>query len=196
MMAKSPRVIIIDDELSHLNGLADGLNQRGIPCYRVHYKGEPDDILPCPDARLIIADLHLGSGVLAVDPTTDFSVLGTLLEEAIRPSGPYSILLWTMYPGHASGLQEFLERLQSVPKPVTVEALSKADYLDNDGFVRDEEGLNGKIDTLADGWLRPRGAVALVGAWGELDNEEVDALIDEIYIARQNEVARPEGPRD
>ena len=196
MMAKSPRVVIIDDELPHLNGLADGLNHRGIPCYRVHYKGDPDEIIPCPDARLIIADLHLGSGVLAVDPTTDFSVLGSLLEEAIRPSGPYSILLWTMYPDHASGLREFLERLRSVPKPVSVEALSKVDYLDNDGLVRDTEGLNGKIDTLADGWLRPRGAEALVGAWGELDDQEVDALIEEIYAARQNEVDKPEEPCD
>ena len=184
-MASSPKVIVIDDELPDLTGMADVLEGHGVPCHRIHYKGDPDEIMPCPDVRLVIADLHLGSGVLGTDPTTDFSVIGTLLEDAIRPAGPYSILLWTMYPDFAPELQTFLQRLRGVPKPVDVTALAKADYLDNEGHVRDKEALNSQIDALADDWIRPKGALALVGAWGELPDEEIDALVEEIYAARR-----------
>ena len=196
MMANSPRVIVVDDALPDLTGLADALDRHGVPCHRIHYTGDPDQITPCPDVRLVIADLHLGSGVLGTDPTTDFSVLGALLENAIRPTGPYSILLWTMYPDFTSDLQTFLQRLRGVPRPVEVTALAKADHLDNQGRVRDEEELNRQIDALAHGWARPKGALALVGAWGELDDEEVDALVEEIYAARQQGLDRPEERRD
>ena len=191
MMANSPRVIVIDDALPDLAGLADVLDRHGVPCHRIHYTGDPDEIVPCPDVRLVVADLHLGSGVLGADPTTDFSVLGELLENSIKPAGPYSILLWTMYPDFASELQSFLQRLRGVSKPVEVTALAKAEHLDSEGRVRDEDELNRQIDTLAHGWARPKGALALVGAWGELDDEEVDALVEEIYAARRRGIDWP-----
>ena len=183
-MKSAPRVVVIDDELPHLAGLADTLEHNGVACHRIHYTGDPDEVGPCPDVRLVIADLHLGSGVLGTDPTTDFSVIGALLEDAIRPTGPYSILLWTMYPDFAPELQIFLRRLRGVPRPVEVTALAKVDYLDNEGRVRDEKALNSRIDVLADGWMRPEGALALIGAWSELSDEEMDELIEEIYAAR------------
>ena len=37
-----PRVVVIDDELDHLAGLANGLNRHGIPCRQVHCDGDPD----------------------------------------------------------------------------------------------------------------------------------------------------------
>ena len=196
MMTSSPKVIVIDNDLSHLTGLADALERHGVPCHRVHYMGNPDDVIPCPDVRLVIADLHLGGDGLGFDPTTDFGVLSALLENGIKPSDPYSILLWTMYPEYASEFHAFLQRLRGVPRPFVVTALAKADHLDNDGRVRDEEELYRRIDTLADGWIRPRGALALVGAWGELDDEEVDALVEEIYAARRRGMDRPEERQD
>ena len=197
-MPNPPRVVVIDDEKSHLDGLADTLDHHDIPCHRIHYTGEPDTIPYCPDARLVIADLHLGSGALGADPTTDFSVLGTLLEEDIRPSGPYAILLWTKYPELASKLQEFLERLRGVPKPVVVTALPKADHLDldGDGHVRDEDALNRRIDEQADGWVRPRGALALVGLWDDMDEEELKAFLEEVYAERRRSVNRREERMD
>ena len=38
--------------------------------------------------------------------------------------------------------------------------------------------------------VRPGGALALVGAWGELEDEEIDKLIEEIYAARQRDTGR------
>ena len=195
MMTRSANVVVIDDELSHLNGLADALDRHGVACRRMHYTGNPDDVIPCPDARLVITDLHLGDGP-GFDQATDFGVLGALLEDGIKPSGPYSILLWTMYPEYASAFQAFLQRLRTVPKPVVVAALAKVDHLDDDGRVRDEGELSRQIDDLVGDWIRPRGALALAGAWGELDDEEIDALIDEIYAARRQGMDRSEAHQD
>lgn len=185
-------IIVIDDEMEHLVGLADGLDRHGMSCHRVHCEGELAGIGPWPDVRLIVADLHLGSGVLTADPRTDFSVIGGLLEEAIRPSGPYMMVLWTMYPEQAPALRTFLlERLHDVSKPFDVLPLAKADYLDGEGNVRDEPALVKAITDLAAGWARPEGALALLGAWGELDDNEVDALIEEIYASRRGDTGRP-----
>ena len=44
--------------------------------------------------------------------------------------------------------------------------------------------------------VRPGGALALVGAWGELEDEEIDKLIEEIYAARQRDRGRSTGLDD
>ena len=38
---------------------------------------------------------------------------------------------------------------------------------------------------------RRQGALALVGAWGEVKDEDLDALIKEIYACRQRDNGRP-----
>ena len=38
---------------------------------------------------------------------------------------------------------------------------------------------------------RPQGALALVGAWREVNEQELDALIEEIYAARERDLGRP-----
>ena len=194
-MPTAPRVVVIDDEKSHLEGLADTLDRHGVPCHRIHYTGARDALLSCPDTRPVIADLHLGGGVPGADPTTDFGILGTLLEEVIRPPGPYAILAWTEHPDLAPRIQEFLGRLHRVPKPAVVAALSRADHFDDDGHVRNEDALNRQIDEQMDGWIRPRGALALVGLWGELEDEEMDAFIEEVYAARRRGLDRCEERR-
>ena len=148
-MFASTRVMAIDDDRDHLAGVTNSLNGHGVACLQIHFTGDEIEIMPCPDVRIIFADLHLGGGVLGADPTTDFSVIGGLLEETIKPSGPYFILLWTMYPDRAPALREFLEeRLQDVTKPFAVLPLAKADHLDDEGKVKDEGKLIGAINSL------------------------------------------------
>ena len=87
---------------------------------------------------------------LGSDHMTDFSTIGALLEERIKPSRPYSILLWTAYPDQAPGLHRFLgERLHSVTKPSAVLPLAKANHLDPSGAVKDATALVKEIVTLA-----------------------------------------------
>ncbi|MEK7280941.1 MAG: type II toxin-antitoxin system Phd/YefM family antitoxin [Chloroflexota bacterium] len=38
---------------------------------------------------------------------------------------------------------------------------------------------------------RPQGALALVGAWRGVENQELDTLIADIYIRRQQDTGRP-----
>lgn len=141
MRLPAPRVVVIDDEPKHLDGLARGLNRYGAACLPIHYSGKTADVPTCPYVRVIFADLHLGGG-LPGDHTQDFSVIGGLLEDAIRPSGPYLLVLWTMFPEQADRLRTYLkDGLRDVPKPFTVQALNKDDYLDDKGGVRSPESL-------------------------------------------------------
>jgi prevent-host-death family protein len=38
---------------------------------------------------------------------------------------------------------------------------------------------------------RPRGALAIVGAWREVDDRDLDALLADIYSARAKDTGRP-----
>ena len=140
-MLLTPRIIAIDDESAHLAGLAESLNRHGVACLQILFTEDPVNIMPCPDVRLIFADLHLGGGSLSSDHKTDFSTIGTLLEDTIKPSGPYFIVLWTMYPDQAPKLHKFLDRLEGVTKPFDVLPLSKTSHLDSKGKVRNENEL-------------------------------------------------------
>ncbi|MBM3948836.1 MAG: type II toxin-antitoxin system Phd/YefM family antitoxin [SAR202 cluster bacterium] len=51
---------------------------------------------------------------------------------------------------------------------------------DVERFEREEPGAE-----------RPRGALALLGAWKELEDEEIDALVADIYEARSRDTGRP-----
>lgn len=151
-MFSSPRVIVIDDEASHLDGLVRSLNRSGVASLPIHFTEEME-FPSCPDVRVIFADLHLGPGGLSSDHKTDFSTINSLLENEIKPTGPYFILLWTQYPDQAPALRTFLdERLEGVNKPFDVVPLAKADHLDlTNGDVKDEEKLVAAIESVADG---------------------------------------------
>ena len=133
MRLPTPRVIAIDDDPKHLEGLAQGLTRYGTACLPVHFTGVDTDVSPCPQVRVIFADLHLSNGPIPGDHSKDFSVIGGLIQERIKPSGPYFIILWTMYPDQANKLQGFLNRLENVAKPFTVQALDKNKYLELQG---------------------------------------------------------------
>ena len=147
MRLPAPRVIAIDDERKHLEGLAQGLNRYGAACLPVHFTGEAA-IAPCPQVRVIFADLHLSGGPPG-NHAQDFGMIGGLIEDTIQPAGPYFIVLWTMYPDQAAALHAFLaERLRNVATPFTVRALNKSDHLDPRGDVRSPEALVNAIERV------------------------------------------------
>ena len=147
-MLASPRIIAIDDEPDDLLGLADCLNGQGIACLRIHFTGDPADVQVCPDVRIIFADLHLGMGSPS-DHKSNFSMIGGLLRDTIKPTGPYFIILWTQFPEQAEALRTFLDRLDTdVAKPFDVQSLPKADHLSPDGSVKDEDALIEAIEGI------------------------------------------------
>ena len=38
--------------------------------------------------------------------------------------------------------------------------------------------------------MRPRGALALIGAWGDVDDHEIEAMVADIYAARGRDTGR------
>ena len=145
-MFGSPRVLAVDDNKTHLDGLVNGLQRNGVACLPIHF---PSDLplKPCPDVRIIFADLHLVGQTS--EPTRQFAALRQLLEEEIVPRGPYFIVLWTRFPQQATDLETFLDQhLHSATKPFAVIPLDKANHLDGGGNVKNEEDLMAEIVAL------------------------------------------------
>ena len=146
MMLPAPRIIAIDDNPQDLAGITKGLNQYGAACLPIHFTGESGNIESYPHVRVIFADLHLIEGGAGNDHIQHFSLIVSLIEETIKPSGPYILILWTRYAEEADRLRQFLEeRLQGVPKPLAVEAIDKTPYLDN-GDLKDPDKLVEEIN--------------------------------------------------
>ena len=189
-MSNPVRVIAIDDDPGHLDSLIGELGGHDAGLLRVHFTGEGLDVPACPHVRVIISDLRLLGGAMS-DPAEDFAVIGSLLEDVIKPVEPYLMLLWTRYPEHASALGTFLDRLRNVAKPVAVLPLPKAEYLDDSGAVGNRTALTDEINAAVRGWLGSEGALGLRGGWGPIDAREVDAMIEAIYAARRRDTGRP-----
>ena len=182
-----PSIIVIDRELDHLDGLSKALERFGDPFLAFHFTGERAHLPECPRVRLIFADFLDGP---PGDHARDCSVIGNLIENQIKPSGPYLFLLWTRYPDQAPALRKFLCRLEGVTKPVDILPLAKDEYLDEEGYVTDMEALVGAIRSLTEGWLARGSLAELRGAWSPLEDHEVDAMIEEIYAARRADMGR------
>ena len=177
MMLAAPKVIAIDDEREHLEGLVKGLNQYGFSCLQVHFTGDMEGIDPCSHVRVIFADLHLGAGPVS-DHARDFAIIGGFIEETVKPSGPYFIVLWTMYPEQATSLQENLEeRLRAVTKPFAVLPLNKSDHLDENGNVKSIEELVEAIKSIVE--TQPQ--IAALFNWEERVSEAASDTIASIF---------------
>ena len=150
-MFTPPRVVVIDDNRIHLDALASGLHHHGLSCLPIHFPDELSHLGPCPNLRVLFADLHLIEGGNGSSNTIHFNALGSLLQDTIKPLGPYFVVLWTQYPDEANDLMRHLEReLEGVATPFEVTALDKSlyystdDVLDKDRLVEDIAGLSKK----------------------------------------------------
>lgn len=171
-MLPPPRVIAIDDEPNHLLGLTEGLNRYGAACSPIRFTGDMDSVQPCPHVRVIFADLNLVGG--PAGSPGNFSTIGGLIQEKIKPSGPYFIILWTIYPEEADNLHDFLnDRLQDVTKPFAVQPLDKKKHLDDEGSVRNTERLADAIRTMIAG--QPQVAALL-----DWESQASDAAADTV----------------
>jgi prevent-host-death family protein len=57
--------------------------------------------------------------------------------------------------------------------------------------VEDLERLEKERGDRGDATSRPLGAIALVGAWGEAEEQDLDAVLEEIYAERERDTGRP-----
>ena len=145
--------------------------------FRYILLGDMEGIDQCSHVRVIFADLHLGAGP-ASDHARDFAIIGGFIEETVKPSGPYFIVLWTMYLEQAASLQENLEeRLQAVTKPFAVLPLNKSDHLDGNGNVLSIEKLVEAIKSIVE--KQPQ--IAALFNWEERVSEAVADTVASIF---------------
>lgn len=175
-MLPTPRIIAIDDDEKHLDGITKGLNQYGAACLPIHFTGETSNIKSHPHVRVIFADLHLIEGGAGND-TQHFSLILSLIEETIKPSGPYILILWTRYAEKAARLRQFLEeRLQNAPKPLTVEAIDKTPHLDN-GNLRSPDRLVEEIENF----FRQQTQIAAILDWEKRVSDAIADTVSSIF---------------
>ena len=135
MRLPAPRIIAIDDEKEDLEALVNALNQYGAACIPIHFEGDDKRVPSCPTVRVIFADVHLVPGMPSVqgDNKAHYSTIATLIEENVKPTGPYIVILWTNYPNEVSACEEFLSsRLEDkeVRKPFYVTSLAKEEFFE------------------------------------------------------------------
>ena len=189
MTLPPPRVIVIDDDEKHLAGLTRGLNRLEMACIPVRFSDEPEEIPQCPHVRIIFADLRLFPGP-ETDAAAHFATIGSLIEDSIKPSGPYIIVVWTSYPQDAEGLESFLEqRLDTAVKPLAVTSLDKADHIDEDE-VRNVTALAGAIRQI----LADEPHVAALLDWeGRISRASADTVTSILQLAQSAERRSPDG---
>ena len=151
MITSIPRILAIDDDEKDLNRLMMGLNRLGLACIPVCFQADnaTDNISTHPHIRVVFTDLHLIAGGSSTEHRSHFSLIGSILEETVKPLGPYILILWTKFSDQASDLQGFLEeRLQNTPKPISVVAIDKMEFLGQDDDPETIERLVSKINGL------------------------------------------------
>lgn len=181
-MLPATRVVVIDDEQKDLEGLAESLNRNGVACLPIRFTGGASDVPHCPDVRLVFADLHLLAGPPG-EYARDFSTIGGLIEDRLRPTGPYLIVLWTRYPEEADGLYDYLNRgLEGVTKPFAVQPLRKDVHLAGDGSLRSTDALMEEIERVV-------GSQPQVGALLNWEDRMTEAVSES--VASVMELAEP-----
>lgn len=155
-MLSSPRIVAIDDIRRDLNALVRGLRRQGTSCLPIDFPDGLDTLRDCPNLRILFADLHLIVGANSRQRRSHYSTIGGILQEQIRPIGPYIVVLWTKYPNDANGLLRYLNStLQDVAKPFTTFAMDKNKYFRGNGrvlmdaLIRDLARLSEKVPEFA-----------------------------------------------
>ena len=194
-MFTSPRVVAIDDIEGHLQALVDGLHQQGVGCLPIHYPDDLSNLKACPNLRVLFADLHLTDGGTSDDSAVHVNAIGGLIEEVLKPLGPYFVVLWTRYPEQADALMNHLEtELKGVTTPFSVFPLDKGKYYSASDEL-DSEKLLQDIASLSD--MFPQFSALLdwedhvLGAAGDTVASVLDlAKLEQDKEARKTRVSR------
>lgn len=92
------------------------------------------------------------------------------------------------------------KRVSAAQAKAHLSALASAAAFGNERIIIERRGKPlaalvsvGDLESLEAGGAaahQPRGALALVGAWREVDDEEMDSLVESIYAERDNDTGR------
>ena len=161
-VAPAARIVVVDNEREHLDGLMNALQQLDLSCRPFHYPQDLDGAQPSPHVRVLFTDLNLVEGDMSLDPTTSYGAIGGIIRDTVKPMGPYIVVLWTRHDGRASELLTYLsDNLPVEMCPLTVAPLAKERHLLEGGTVIDPQALVQATDAV----IAAEPQVAALLAW-------------------------------
>lgn len=151
------RVVIVDDQPTHLMSIANGLTLAGIPCVWHWYNSEDNTLVPkppeggYPHLRMLFTDLNIQAMNAANKDAK--TLAGTLISEVLQPivskkGGPYSVVLWTNVEGSASEVGEIIaSRIDAANvdasdrrhQPLAISVLPKKEFIVGSGSEVDKQ---------------------------------------------------------
>ncbi len=177
-----PKVVVVDNDKRHLDGLVNALVNCEVACRPVLYPDDIDEMTSNPHVRILFFDLNLEVGDLGDDMNRHYSNIANLIS-GIKPKGPYFVVLWTAHEASATDLSDYLaERLENCARPLAVRPLSKGPHLD---LIHKGEKSVALIKEVRD-LIAEMPQIAALLAW---ENAVMDATGDTVAeIARLAEI--------
>jgi len=153
-MFTPPRFVVVDDKPEHLTAVLDVFQELGTPCLGITYDPERGlDKRNFEGVRTLFLDLHLTDLVATTDEKRHFSVIGSLLEDNISPTGgPFILVVWTEHEVEVEELRAYLDDADTIDsekpyaRPLAIVGLPKGRFIN----VNTGEPLAGRADALRD----------------------------------------------
>lgn len=194
MIGQPPRIVLIDDKIHHLHGLAKALGKLDSACLPFHFEDQGPSKKQLRNARVIFCDLHLLSDALTADSKQQLAVIAGMLSEGLETNhGPYVLVIWTEYPDKVEGIQEYLKALLPGQRPIEYVCFNKNDFIDpKNGNLIAEGDLISKIQESLGKWS---GVTALLWWETAVANAAADLAASLWEPFDDDESVRPEGLR-
>lgn len=181
----SGRTVVIDDNINEALPIIQLLSKHNVP--NTYYSGE-EALLPestSEGIRLVISDLHLGSGN---DIKTFMSTLNHIITEIISDTnGPYILLLWTKHKLDCDEAIDYINK-RFVRKPIDIFPLDKNSCIkiDGDKYLIEDNAM-GKIESNFRTVLEKASAMHLFILWENLVHVSAGKLVSDFSSLDQSE---------
>lgn len=194
MIGQPPRIVLIDDKMHHLHGLAKALGKLDSACLPFLFEDTGPTKSQLRNARVIFCDLHLLSDALNTDTKAQLAVIAGMLSEGLADNhGPYVLVIWTEFPEKVDGLQEYLNNLLPGQRPIEFICFDKTQFINPmDGSLIAEGDLIAKIQESLGKWS---GVTALLWWETAVANAAADLATTLWESSEEKENDRPEGLR-
>lgn len=146
------RIVVLDDQPTHLEAISRTITALGSSCVGLIYSDNEDPpVEPFARARVIFMDLQLLDRQITSDMNRHFAEIQRLLIKLINPDGgPYLLIVWTDKPNQVSELETYLEQnlyaRHPHTRPVQLLSMSKTQFIDlGSGIAKDPKALRNHI---------------------------------------------------
>lgn len=137
MILQPARIVLIDNEQTHLRALSDALGSLGSASLSYLYKDEHPEHCILAGVRLVFCDLHLNSDAKTSDTKMHCANIASMLATGLAEDhGPYLLVVWSQFPDEVESLRTYLDELAPGQQPFDLVCLNKSDFINvDDGSV-------------------------------------------------------------